>query len=210
MGVKYFCNRNNQRDKNVNSTIKKNFFFLINSWIYKENKFNTNLKTHLLGKRSGFAIINTEHQIEMLKRTISFLKEVSKPSIDNTHILFLNTNSHTKFDAVSKLFALRCGEIFFNNKWIGGTLTKTTQKFLYKAIIVYNPEKNIFFIKEINKIGIPLIAFSNVTSNISTIMYPVIGNNSHIDSIFYSSLILSNSILETKLLSYLQLTNSKR
>lgn len=68
--------------------------------------------------------------------------------------------------------------------------------------MLFNLNKSKFAIKEANKLGIPIISFNSLNLNISKTMYPIICNNLEGNSLFLTTLILSNSILEGKLLEF--------
>lgn len=197
MGINYYLKHSKElKSRNSNKNIKNDFFTTLSFWGNKSNLYNTNLNIHLLGKRDNFGILNTEHHIEMLKRTIKFSREISK--IDGK-ILFVNDQINTKFDGIIKTVSLRSGESYCIGKWVGGSLTKNTLKLPYKTMVVYNPKKSVFLIKEANKLGLPIISLCDINVDILETMYPILCNNSNGDSLLYFSLILSNSIIEGKL-----------
>jgi ribosomal protein S2 len=202
MGVKtIFKKLNWQKYNKSNKIIKGSFYssfaFFGNNTI-STGTYNTN--NYLLGKRGDFSIINTEHHIEMLKRTIQFLREVSKKK---GAILFVNDQINTKFDGIIKMLSIRAGEPYFVGKWLCGNLTKKVFILPYKAIILFNYQKSIFLVKESNKLGLPLVSLCCTNQNILETMYPIICNNSTGNSLLYFSLILSNSIIESKLFVFL-------
>jgi ribosomal protein S2 len=206
MGIIYLFKKiNAQKHKKSNKSIKNSFYLTLSFFGSKSNISNTNINIHLLGKKKKFSIINTEHHVEMLKRAVLFLREVSKVK---GGILFVNAKVNIKFDGMIKIFSIRALEQFYIGKWLGGCLTRKISKLPYKALIVYNPKKSIFLIKEANKLGLPMISLC--TANILETTYPIICNNSNGNSLLYSSLILSNAIIESKLYFFVKNTFVKK
>jgi len=200
MGIIY--NFNGRYSKNQNTNIKKTFLPILACWITSSNNINTTLNSHLLGKRNGFYIINLNHHIEMLKRILNYSNQLS--TANNSNILFINNSFNYRFDGLIKLFSLRCGESYFIGKWVAGYLTKNTTNLAYKTLIVYNPDKAKFLIKEVNKVGIPMIGLVNINADFFQIMYPLLSNTMNANSMFYISLILTNSIIEGKLINHIK------
>jgi ribosomal protein S2 len=199
MGIINFKKLNLQNDNKSNKTIKNSFYLTLA--FFGNKKTISNTLSFFLGKKNSFSIINSEHHVEMLKRTIKFCRETGKT---NKKILFVNDQINTKFDGIIKVFSKRSGELCHTGKWLGGFFTKSVTKLIYKAIIIYNSQKNVFLIKESNKLGLPMISLCNSHYNILETTYPIICNNSNGNSLLYFSLIISNSIIEGKLCYFIE------
>lgn len=207
MGVIYYLKPSKElRDKDSNKKIKSDFFATLSFWGNKSNLSKTNISLHLLGKRNNFGIINVEHHIEMLKQAVKFSRKINEAK---GKVLFVNNPIDSNFDGMVKTLALRVGEEFFTGKWVSGSLTKKLE-LDYKAIIVLNPKKSFFTIKETKKIGLPTISLCDTDSDIRDIMYPILCNNSKGDSLLFCLVILSNAILEEKLYYYAVETGAKK
>lgn len=200
MGVIYYLNKSKNL-KLSNKKLKANFFNTFSFWGSKSNILNINTKTHILGKRKNFGVINSEHHLEMLKRAIKFSGELTK---EHSKMLFVNDQINTKFDGIIKTLAFRSREQHFIGKWSTGKLTKTIKKLPYKTIILCNPDKNVFLQNEANLTGIPIIGLCNIDSNLSNIIYPILTNNDHGNSLMHNFVIISNSVLEQKLITFIK------
>ncbi|YP_001874780.1 ribosomal protein S2 (mitochondrion) [Hemiselmis andersenii] len=196
MGVIYYLKPSKGLiNEESNKQVKIDFFKTLSFWGQKSNLLKTHVGLHLLGKRDGFGIINVEHYVEMLKQAVRFSHKIHEVQ---GKILFVNNPIDSKFDGLIKTLALKIDEPYFLGKWVSGTLTKKV-KLDYKAIIVLNPKKSVFLIKETKKIGLPTICLGDSDSDIFDIMYPILCNNSKGDSILFCLILLSNAILEEKL-----------
>lgn len=183
-----------------NKVIKLTFYSSLVFWGNQENSWHPNITIHLLGKRNKISVLNPDHQIEMLKRTTKFSYEVARTQ---GSILFINNPLNSRFDGLVKAFSFRSDQPFFIEKWKCGSLTKKTI-LSYSSLVMFNPQKNPFSIKEANKLGIPLISLSNVDSDLSRTMYPILCNNLQGDSLFFNSYILCNAMLEGKLYKFIK------
>lgn len=181
-----------------NTKIKDNFFITANFWGGLSKKPTE--KIHFLGVKYGAKIINIEHHLEMLKRTLIFSKKLSNRGL----FLYTNNAINTKFNGMIKIFAFRAGDLPFCEKWSNGTFTKQKVSFQFieakrlVSIVLLNPQKSVFLIKEANKFGLPIISFSDINYREST--YSIICNNYNGDSLLYSLLILSNTVLKSRFL----------
>jgi ribosomal protein S2 len=136
-----------------------------------------------------------EHHLEMLKQAVKFSRKINEVQ---GKILFVNNPTDSKFDGIIKTLASRIDEPYFTGKWVSGSLTKKT-KLDYKAVVILNPKKSVFLIKETKKIGLPTVCLCDTDYDIFDIMYPILCNNSKGDSLLFCLIILSNAILEEKL-----------
>ena len=200
MGVTYYI----KKTKNCNLSnkdIKTNFFNTYSFFGELSNTLNINLKTHIIGNRKNYSVINSEHYIEFLKQIIKFLGYLSKIK---GKILFINSHMTNTFDGIIKTISLRSGESFYIGKWKSGILTKKIKKLPYKAIFLIDPNKNVFLKKEAQRMGIPIIGLCGTNSNTLELMFPIPLNNSNGASLIGICLLLSNCILENKLTTYLK------
>lgn len=200
MGVVYKLKTIKSLTSHSNKIIKLTFYSSLVFWGNQENSWYPNITIHLLGKRNKISVLNPEHQIEMLKRTTKFSYEVTRT---RGSILFINNPLNSRFDGLVKALSFRSGQPFFIEKWKCGSLTKKTT-LPYSSLLMFNPQKNPFSIKEANKLGIPLISLSNVDADLSRTMYPILCNNLQGDSLFFNSYILSNAMLEGKLYGFIK------
>lgn len=93
---------------------------------HRVNRLNPLMSSYILGIRNGIHIIDLEKTIVLLKKSLSFIKEVASR---RGRILFIGTSSNTKITDLIQTTAEGCDQFFINKKWIGGTLTN------YKEIV---------------------------------------------------------------------------
>ena len=80
--------------------------------------WNPQMKTYIYGARNKIHIINLEHTLPKFNDAINFLSSVAAKK---GKILFVGTKRAAS-EAV-KEEALRCGQYFVNERWLGGMLT---------------------------------------------------------------------------------------
>lgn len=159
---------------------------------------------HILGQRNHFYIINAEHHIEMLKRAAKFLYKLSQ---SNNKILCVNDQTNLHFDGIIKSFSYRTSGIHIIGHWPGGILTKNINLKI-AGLLIFDPKKSCFAIKESIKLGLPILGLHNINSNIFETMYPIVCNNLQGDSLFFNTMILNQCILEGKLYYYFKKQNN--
>ena len=187
--------------------VKQIFYSTLSFWTNKSNTCDVNASVHLIGKRHGFGIVNVEHHVDMLKTASSFLKELGKTE---GKLLFVNDQFTYNLDGLVKTFALNSGQSYSIEKWNCGKLTMSEDKLKYKAIIVLNPTKNLFLIREARKLGIPVLSLCPGGSAMFNISYPIICNNESGDSTLYVLLTLANAIIYGQLhQAYINWSNKK-
>ena len=81
-------------------------------------KWNPKMASYIFGKRNGIHIINLDVTDLMLEKALQVIRDVSA---NNGRILFVGT----KIQASEKIkdAALKCGQYYINNRWLGGMLT---------------------------------------------------------------------------------------
>ena len=163
----------------------------------QQTSWSSDTSMYLLGEHAKFNIINPEIQVELLKRIKNFFYEISKKE---GKMFYVNEPTNNRFDGIIKFFAYKAGQVFLTGKWPCGLITKNKSLHI-KSILLFNPIKSAFPIKEANKLGIPIISLN---MNISKTMYQIIVNNLEGNSIFFSTLVFSHSILEGKLFAFIK------
>lgn len=189
--------------KNLKKYSKKNiensFYTSLIFFAEQKKVVNSTIAIHILGRRLTFNIINPDNQLEILRRVTKIFYKMSVKS----KILFINSCIDAKFDGIIKTLAYRAGQNFIIGRWPSGLLTKNKHSKI-GAVFIFNSKHSVFAIKEANKLGIPVIGITNLDYNISKIMYSTFSNNSQGDSLFFNTFILSSSILEGKLFSFIK------
>lgn len=82
--------------------------------------WNPKMKKYIFqkGGRDDIHIINLDVSLEMIEKAYEFVKSVAK---SGKSILFVGTKKQAQ-DSI-KEEALRCGQFYMNQRWLGGTLT---------------------------------------------------------------------------------------
>nr|YP_009476623.1 ribosomal protein S2 [Chroomonas placoidea]AVM81116.1 ribosomal protein S2 [Chroomonas placoidea] len=198
MGITYNFKRSVNSYKYSNIKIKVGFYSSLISFSEQTVEWNSDTSAYLVGQRENFNIINPEVQLEMLKRIKKFSYELAKKK---GKILYVNEAANCKFDGIVKFLSYKAGQNFVVGRWPCGLITKN-KSLDVSCILLFNPSKSKFPIKEGNKLGLPIISLNNLGMSISKTMYPIICNNIEGNSAFFSVLLLSHSILEGNLFEF--------
>lgn len=80
--------------------------------------WNPKMKEYIFGARNRIHIINLEHSLPLFNNALSFLRSVASK---NGKILFVGTKRQA--GEIIKAEALRSGQFFVDQRWLGGMLT---------------------------------------------------------------------------------------
>ncbi|MBP7865408.1 MAG: 30S ribosomal protein S2 [Acidobacteria bacterium] len=110
---------------------------------HQTRRWNPKMKPYIFGDRNGIHIIDLQKTMHLFKEATDFVAESARRG---KRILFVGTKRQAQ-DAV-KDEALRCGQYYINNRWLGGLLTnwQTVSKSLEKY-------KSLDAMKEVNYAG---------------------------------------------------------
>jgi ribosomal protein S2 len=202
MGIIFKYKKSKNFDKYSNKKLLAGFYKSLVFFGEHKNLCNVTMYAHLLGQRNNFYIVNSDHHIEMLKRAGKFCYQLGK--IDKK-ILYVNDSTNLQFDGIIKAFSYRSAETSVTGHWPCGVLTKNVNLKI-GGLLVFDPKKSYFSIKEALKLGLPVISLNNINSNSFETMYPIVCNNLQGDSLFFNIVIINHSILEGKLFQYYKKT----
>jgi small subunit ribosomal protein S2 len=92
---------------------------------HQTKRWNPKMKPYIYTQRNGIYVMDLQLTLKMLKDAYSF---VQKLSTEGGNIMFVGTKKQAQ-EAI-KEEAERCGQMFVNHRWLGGTLTnfRTIQK----------------------------------------------------------------------------------
>lgn len=92
---------------------------------HQTKRWNPKMKPYIYTQRNGIYVMDLQLTLKMLKEAYTF---VQKLSAEGGNIMFVGTKKQAQ-DAI-KEEAERCGMMFVNHRWLGGTLTnfRTIQK----------------------------------------------------------------------------------
>ena len=102
---------------------------------HQTRRWNPKMKKYIFTERNGIYIIDLQKTVKKVEEAYNFMKSVSE---EGGTVLFVGTKKQAQ-DAI-KDEALRSGQFFINERWLGGTLTN------YKTI-----NKRVKRISEIEK-----------------------------------------------------------
>ncbi|CAN5152729.1 hypothetical protein BH20ACI1_BH20ACI1_30160 [soil metagenome] len=98
---------------------------------HQVRRWNPKMKEYIFGERNGIYIIDLQKTQKLFRDALNFVQEAvtEKP---NLKILFVGTKRQAQ-DAI-KEEAMRCGQFYVNNRWLGGLMTnlQTVQKSVKK------------------------------------------------------------------------------
>lgn len=200
MGIIYKYKKLKNLDQYSNKNVRAGFYSSLIFFGEQKSDCNVNVHIHLLGKRGGFCIVNSEHYIEMLKRATKFFHELAKKQ---KKILYVNDSLNTQFDGIIKAVSYRSNNTAVIGRWPCGILTKNSNLKI-AGLVVFDPKKSYFAIKESTKLGLPIISLNSTNSNPLKVMYPIICNNLQGDSLFFNIVILSHFFLEGSFFAFLE------
>jgi small subunit ribosomal protein S2 len=88
---------------------------------HQTRRWNPKMKPYIFTERNGIYIIDLQKTVKGLERAYDFVRELSK---NNGSILFVGTKRQAQDPLREE--AIRCGQFFINQRWLGGLLTNFT------------------------------------------------------------------------------------
>ena len=171
---------------------------------HKTMFLNPKMNSQILGIRNDICVINLEKTIQNLNISAKIIEHVI---LNKGHILFIGTNP--LFKNILHKFSVKLKSLTFiknqfnfitkNNSFTVSLtrlnkITKHTQ-----LAIILNPKENSHYIKELNKVNIPVMAIVDTTMNPKGIDYIIPGNDDAIQAIHMYCNIFFNIIKATDL-----------
>lgn len=98
---------------------------------HQVRRWNPKMKEYIFGERNGIYIIDLQKTQKLFRDALAFVEQ-SMAERPNQKVLFVGTKRQAQ-DAI-KEEAVRCGQFYVNNRWLGGLLTnyQTVQKSIAK------------------------------------------------------------------------------
>jgi len=111
---------------------------------HQTRRWNPKMKPYIFTERNGVYIIDLQKTVKGLEKTYDFLREVSK---GGGTVLFVGTKRQAQ--ETIKEEALRCGQYYINERWLGGLMTnfKTLRKRITRMLQLRKMEEEISFDK---------------------------------------------------------------
>ena len=85
---------------------------------HQTRRWDPRMKPYIYGDRNGIHIIDLDHSLVAFEEALDFLREIVAAG---GRVLFVGTKRQAQ--APIRLEALRAGQFFANNRWLGGMLT---------------------------------------------------------------------------------------
>lgn len=102
---------------------------------HQTKRWNPKMKEYIYTERNGIHIVDLEKTMKLINEAYDFIRDVVE---NKGKVLFVGTKKQAQ-DSI-KEEAIRAGEHFINNRWLGGTLTN------YQTI-----KKRIAYLKELEE-----------------------------------------------------------
>lgn len=85
---------------------------------HQTRRWNPKMAEYIYTERNGIHIIDLQKTVKKIEEAYAFIKNVAE---NNGYILFVGTKKQAQESVKEE--ALRCGQFYINNRWLGGTLT---------------------------------------------------------------------------------------
>jgi small subunit ribosomal protein S2 len=85
---------------------------------HQTRRWNPKMARYIYGERNGIYIVDLQKTVKKLKEAIKFVRDLAAAG---EKMVFIGTKKQAK-DAIQEE-AIRCGEYYVNQRWLGGTLT---------------------------------------------------------------------------------------
>jgi len=164
---------------------------------HKIESVDPKVYSNVLGYRKGISVLNTEKIKENLFVINEFLKSVI--SEEKSSLLFVNLNESSK--NITRFCALRSVEPFIVKNWSSGALTNVLSSEV-DVIFVLSVKNNHFIVQEANKLNIPVVGLVDNDSNPNMVSFPLLLNDNSVGLDHAVTSLVSNVVLEIKLLNY--------
>jgi len=109
---------------------------------HNTRRWNPKMKPYIFGERNGIYIIDLDKTVVLLEQAYKVLYEIVK---NNGTVLFVGTRKQTQ--DVIREEAIRCGQFYVDQRWLGGTLTnyKTIRRSIGRLIEIEKMEEDGIF-----------------------------------------------------------------
>ena len=85
---------------------------------HQTRRWNPKMKPYIFTERNGVYIIDLQKTVKGLEKAYDFIREVAK---SGGSVLFVGTKRQAQ--EIEREEALRCGQFYINQRWLGGLLT---------------------------------------------------------------------------------------
>ena len=115
---------------------------------HQTRRWNPKMKPYIFTERNGVYIIDLQKTVKGLEKAYDFIREVSK---SGGSVLFVGTKRQAQ--EIVREEALRCGQFYINQRWLGGLLTNfpTIRKRVNRMVELQKMEEDGTFEKLLKK-----------------------------------------------------------
>lgn len=109
---------------------------------HNTRRWNPKMKEYIFGERNGIYIIDLDKTVVLLEQAYKALYNIVQ---NNGTVLFVGTRKQTQ--DVIKEEAIRCGQFYVDQRWLGGTLTnyKTIRRSIARLLEIERMEEEGIF-----------------------------------------------------------------
>jgi len=184
---------------------------------HQTKRWDPRMKEYIFGERNGIYIIDLQKTLKMFKEASKFVTDLAA---QGKVIMFVGTKRQAQ-DAIAEE-ATRCGMFYINQRWLGGLLTNwvTVQKSVKrlqeidemandgrynlltkKEVIRLERERkhlqaNLAGIKNMRKLGIPVVAVVDTNCDPTVVDYVIPGNDDALRAIRLFTSKIADSVAE--------------
>ncbi|MEM6531622.1 MAG: 30S ribosomal protein S2 [Myxococcota bacterium] len=115
---------------------------------HQTNRWNPKMKPYIFGARNGIYIVDLQQTVPLFHKAHQFLADLTARG---EKVLFVGTKKQAQ--EVVKEAAVRSGQFFVNNRWLGGTLTnyRTVRQSIERLRTIEKMEEDGTFEKLVKK-----------------------------------------------------------
>ena len=109
---------------------------------HQTRRWDPRMKPFIFGERNGIHILNLDHTLQAFREALDFLRETVA---SGGRVLFVGTKRQAQ--ASVRFEAVRAGQFFANNRWLGGMLTnfrtvkKSIERYKERLELLGDPEQ---------------------------------------------------------------------
>lgn len=156
---------------------------------YHVSNWNSKVNFFLIGSYRSVNLFNANYMYVALKKFISIISDMSSKKCRfwfvNENLPFLDLST-----SIQKLKLSFPEIVFFNKKWLKGTLSNYKRVAVLKfrkfphAIVTPNLNNNYYVINEAFLINIPSFSLIDSSDNPLNVFFPIPGNSKSVKSLF--------------------------
>ena len=166
---------------------------------HQTRRWNPKMAPYIFAERNQIYIIDLSKTVKLINEAYDFVKEVVA---EGKPILFVGTKKQAQESIKEE--AIRAGEYFVNERWLGGMLTnyKTIETRIKRLFELEKMEENgtmeLLTKKEKALLGIPVIGVVDTNCDPDEIDYVIPGNDDAIRAVKLLTSVIADAVVEAK------------